>query len=67
MSKQKMSAMWKKATYCGISTNKFLDKLIKGKWKPIVSVSDFKKVQIIFSNSNRHSDYRVKKQTKTDH
>ncbi|OIQ21180.1 recombinase family protein [Lacinutrix sp. MedPE-SW] len=61
MSKQKMSAMWTKATYCGISTNKFLDKPIKGNWKPIVSVADFKKVQAILAGSTRTSGYKVEK------
>ncbi|TVZ24108.1 DNA invertase Pin-like site-specific DNA recombinase [Dokdonia sp. Hel_I_63] len=61
MSKQKMSAMWTKPTYCGISTNKFLDEPIRGNWKPIVCQSDFKKVQEVLASSSRSSGYKVEK------
>ena len=49
VSKQKISAMWRKTTYCGISTNKLLDSPVKGSWKPIVSVKNFMKIQEILN------------------
>ena len=59
ISKQKMSSMWRKATYCGISTNKLLDSPVKGKWKPIVSIENFKKVQDILDTSK--NGYKIAK------
>ena len=42
VSKQWLSQMWRKPFYCGISNHKFLDgDIIKGNWKPIVSIKDF--------------------------
>jgi len=49
ISKQKLSQMWSKPFYCGVSTNSFLDNPVRGKWKPIVSESDFMKVQKLIS------------------
>ncbi|WP_025740828.1 MULTISPECIES: recombinase family protein [Aquimarina] len=61
ISKQKLSAMWRKATYCGISTNKLLDKPVKGNWKPIVSIVNFKRVQAIL-DTPRNKGYQISKQ-----
>ena len=45
ITKQSLSAMWRKPFYAGISTHKFLNgKAIKGKWKAIVTITGFKKV-----------------------
>ena len=44
ISKQSLSAMWRKPFYCGINTNRFCDKAVQGNWKPLVSQSDFKKI-----------------------
>jgi len=42
ISKQNISSMWRRAFYCGILTNAFLDgNPIKGKWKPLISEEEF--------------------------
>jgi len=45
ISKQSMSAMWRKPFYAGISTHKFLNgEAIKGKWKAMVTPAQFKRI-----------------------
>ncbi|GAB1857340.1 recombinase family protein [Flavobacteriaceae bacterium MHTCC 0001] len=53
ISKQKMSAMWRNSTYCGISTNSFLDNPIRGNWPQIVSLKNFKKVQELLESNKK--------------
>jgi DNA invertase Pin-like site-specific DNA recombinase len=54
LSKQFISAMWRKPFYCGISTHKYLQgKSIKGNWEGLVSVTDFQKInESLDSKSN---------------
>jgi site-specific DNA recombinase len=45
ISKQSLSQMWRKPFYCGINTNNLLKgEVVTGKWKPLVSVRDFKAI-----------------------
>ncbi len=52
ISKQKLSIMWRKPFYCGVSVNKMLDEPVKGSWDKIVSKSDFFEVQEILKGNN---------------
>tara|TARA_R110002049_G_scaffold275725_1_gene453843 strand:+ start:22042 stop:23688 length:1647 start_codon:yes stop_codon:yes gene_type:complete len=53
ISKQSMSAMWRKPFYSGISTHKFLNgKAIKGNWEGLVTPAQFKKIN---DTLDRHS------------
>ena len=45
MRKQKISTMWRNPFYCGILINRLAEEPIKGNWEPIVSISDFIKLQ----------------------
>ncbi len=61
ITKQKISAMWRKAFYCGIQTNAFLDgNPIKGNWEPLISESTFWAVQQILDGN--HHGYQIEKQ-----
>ena len=51
ISKQAISEMWKKPFYCGISVNALLDEPQRGNWKPMVSESDFLKIQAIIEGN----------------
>lgn len=60
ISKQKMSAMWRNPFYCGISTHKFLEGTpIRGNWKPIVRIDNFKKINKTFETTR--SGYKQSK------
>ncbi|MGE0077654.1 MAG: recombinase family protein [Bacteroidales bacterium] len=60
--KQKLSAIWKKAFYCGIQTNALLEGIcIKGNWEPLISEELFWKVQSML-NKNHHG-YTVVKES----
>ncbi len=52
ISKQKLSTMWRKPFYCGVSVNKMLDEPVKGNWTKMVSKSDFFEVQEILKDNN---------------
>ena len=53
--------MWRKPFYCGISNHKFLGgDIIKGNWKPIVSIKDFKAINTLLEANN--SGYKQSKQ-----
>ena len=55
ISKQSLSAMWRKPFYCGISTHKLLDgQATKGNWSPIVSEDDFKTINTRFESANNN-------------
>ena len=58
VSKQFISAMWKRPFYCGISTNSMLDDAVNGTWEPLISVQDFMKVQELLK---RKSGYQIEK------
>ena len=47
VSKQKLSVIWRNPFYCGVIINSLLDEPVEGKWPPMVSKSEFFKVQNI--------------------
>ncbi len=57
--KQTLSSIWRNPTYCGISTNKLLDKPIKGNWSAIISEKKFMKVQRILDQYK--SGYKIER------
>lgn len=58
ITKQNISSMWRRAFYCGILTNAFLDgKPIKGKWEPLISEEVFWGVQQILDGN--HHGYHI--------
>jgi site-specific DNA recombinase len=58
ITKQNISSMWRRAFYCGILTNAFLDgKPIKGKWEPLISEEVFWGVQQILDGN--HQGYHI--------
>jgi site-specific DNA recombinase len=60
ITKQNISSMWRRAFYCGIQTNSFLDgKPIKGKWEPLVTEQVFWGVQQILDGN--HHDYQIER------
>ena len=63
ISKQSMSAMWRNPFYCSIQKNKFLKgKVVKGNWKPIVSIKDFVTINNRLEN-NSNNGYVISKNT----
>lgn len=58
ITKQNISSMWRRAFYCGIQTNAFLDgNPIKGKWEPLISEEIFWGVQHILDGN--HQGYHI--------
>lgn len=58
ITKQNISSMWRRAFYCGIQTNAFLEgNPIKGKWEPLVSEEVFWGVQQILDGN--HQGYHI--------
>ncbi len=58
ITKQNISSMWRRAFYCGIQTNAFLEgNPIKGKWEPLVSEGLFWGVQQILEGN--HQGYHI--------
>jgi site-specific DNA recombinase len=58
ITKQNISSMWRRAFYCGIQTNAFLDgNPIKGKWEPLISEEIFWSVQHILDGN--HQGYHI--------
>jgi site-specific DNA recombinase len=56
--------MWRRAFYCGIQTNAFLDgNPIKGKWEPLVSEKVFWGVQQIIDGN--HQGYHIQKENES--
>jgi DNA invertase Pin-like site-specific DNA recombinase len=54
ISKQKISAMWRKPFYAGVITNSLLEgNVVQGHWKPLVSKKDFMKINELLSDSSR--------------
>ena len=52
LSKQFISAMWRKPFYCGIIIHKMLDAPVKGNWEPLISNEIFRQIQNIISKNN---------------
>ena len=53
MTKQKLSDMWRKPFYCGVSVHRLLEgEAVMGNWEPMVSSDDFMKVQKIIEKNN---------------
>ncbi len=51
--KQKLSDMWRKTFYCGVSVHSLLEgEAVRGNWEPMVSMDDFLKVQKIIEKNN---------------
>lgn len=58
MTKQNISSMWRRAFYCGIQMNAFLEgNPIKGKWEPLISEEVFWAVQAILDGN--HQGYQI--------
>ena len=54
ITKQNISAMWRRPFYIGVQTNAFLDgKPIKGNWEPLISEEVFWRVQNILEGNNQ--------------
>jgi len=51
ISKQKLSRIWRNPFYCGILLNKILPAPIHGLWEGLISIEEFKKLQIILSKN----------------
>lgn len=53
LTKQKLSDMWRKPFYCGVSVHRLLEgEAVEGNWEPMVSKDDFMKVQNIIEKNN---------------
>jgi site-specific DNA recombinase len=53
ITKQKLSDMWRKPFYCGVSVHRMLEgEAVEGNWEPMVSKDDFMKVQHIIEKNN---------------
>ena len=61
ITKQGISDMWKKPFYCGISVNALLEEPQKGNWEPMVSESDFWKIQAIIDDIKPNSKKKYSK------
>lgn len=48
---QKLSKIWRKPFYCGISTNRMLEEPVKGDWEPLISIELFQQVQSVLDNN----------------
>ena len=58
MTKQKISAMWRKPFYCGILTNALLNgSPVKGRWEPLISQEEFLRVNQILDGN--HHGYQI--------
>ncbi len=53
ITKQKLSDMWRKPFYCGVSVHRMLEgEAVEGNWEPMISKDDFIKVQHIIKKNN---------------
>ena len=59
ISKQSLSAMWRKPFYAGVNNNKLLDNCTPGNWETMISKKDFLILQDLLSKNN--SNYRQTK------
>ncbi|MDR5591893.1 recombinase family protein [Christiangramia sp. SM2212] len=57
ISKQNLSAMWRKPFYVGVNTNAMLDAPVKGNWPPLVTEKIWDQVQKRLDGGNRKSGY----------
>ncbi len=59
--KQSLSAMWRNPFYCGIQTNSLLKgEAVKGNWKALVSLEDFRIINQILDGNNNTGYTKVK-------
>ncbi len=56
ITRQHISTIWRNPFYCGILINKLSGEPVKGKWEPLVSESDFIRMQALLENN--HSGYQ---------
>ncbi len=61
ISKQSLSAMWRKPFYVGINTNAMLDEVIKGSWPALISMKIWDEVQRRLESGKRKSGYEKAK------
>ena len=59
ISKQSLSAMWRKPFYAGVNNNKLLDKCKEGNWEAVITKKDFLILQESLTKNN--SSYRQTK------
>ncbi len=59
ISKQNLSAMWRKPFYVGVSTNAMLDSPTKGNWPPLVNEKTWDQVQKRLEGAKRKSGYDI--------
>ena len=55
-----LGSIWRNPFYCGIGVNSLLDTPVKGNWEPIITESEFVKVQEVLQKNN--SGYQHKKE-----
>ena len=60
LTKQKLSAIWRRPFYCGIQINKLSDSPVKGNWEAMISEELFWKVQSKISEN--HQGYIIDKE-----
>jgi len=59
ITKQNLSAIWRKPFYVGVNTNAMLDTSVKGKWPPLVTEKIWDQVQQRLDNAKRKSGYEI--------
>ncbi len=59
ITKQNLSAMWRKTFYAGISVHAMLDAPVKGRWPPLVTEKIWNQVQQRLENAKRKSGYEI--------
>ncbi len=57
ITKQNLSAMWRKPFYVGVNTNAMLDAPVKGKWPALISMDIWDQVQKRLDGAKRNSGY----------
>jgi site-specific DNA recombinase len=54
VTKQFLSAMWRKPFYCGVNTNKLLDGVpVEGNWEPIITQKEFFRLQSLLAKNKQ--------------
>ncbi|WP_424493177.1 recombinase family protein [Salinimicrobium sp. GXAS 041] len=59
ISKQNLSAMWRRPFYVGVNTNAMLDAPVKGNWPPLISEKIWDAVQMRLDKATRKSGYDI--------
>ena len=57
ITKQNLSAMWRKPFYVGVNNNAMLDKVVKGNWPALISMKIWDRVQNRLESATRKSGY----------